>query len=489
MPQNFIGPQRDQLLLLPQDMREWLPEGDLAYFVVDVVAELDLSKLYARYRANGQGAAAFDPGMMLALVVYAHMSRVFSSRAIERACTRDAGFRVVTGGLVPDHSTITRFIAANKDVVKDLFVQVLKLCRQLGMVRAGVIAVDGTKIAANASFAKSYTAAALEHQLTEAEAELAAADAALAGQVQLMLDEHQAQDADEDARFGAAKRGDELPAELARAGARRDKIKAAQADLAAREQTARQGMLERQKAKQQAWDEAVAKDQAEGRPRRPGPRPADEVSYRPPGGAKTPPRANLTDPDSRRMKDKHGFTQGFNAQAAVTADQIVLDCFVTQDGTDHHQLPVMLDSLETTLPAAGIAAPGTVLADAGYANEATFAAVTAHGAVLLAPLVSDEKRALGQDTDGGQDLSARPATAAAQRQLATDEGKALYALRGRTVEPVFGHLKDRGGLRRFRRRGLDAVKAEFVFGCLIHNLHKIHATGWTPTTGPAPATA
>lgn len=481
MPQNFIGPQRDQLLLLPEDMRDWLPEADLSYFVVDVVAELDLSALYGRYRANGQGAAAFDPGMMLALVIYAYMSRVFSSRAIERACTRDAGFRVVTGGLVPDHSTITRFIAANKPVVKDLFVQVLKLCQQLKLVRAGVIAVDGTKIAANASFAKSYTAAALTHQLAEAEA-LLAGHQVLAEQVALMLDEHQSQDAAEDARFGADQRGDELPAEVARAAGRRDKIKDALAELAGREQAAREAMRAQQKAKQEAWDAAAAKDEAEGRPRRPGPRPADEVAYRPPGSAGAPPRANLTDVDSRRMKHKHAFVQGYNAQIAVTEDQLIVDCFITQDGTDHHQLPVMLDSLTTTLPAAGIAQPATVLADAGYANEATFAAVTAHGAQLLAPLISDEKRALGQDSDGGQDLSRRPATAQAQQQLATDEGRALYALRGRTVEPVFGHLKDRGGLRQFRRRGLDAVNAEFIFGCLIHNLHKMFTAAVTPAT-------
>ena len=157
-------PDRDQLMLLPVDVRDWLGEDDLVWHVLDVVASLDLAGFYRRYRDNGQGAAAFDPAMMLALLIYAQAVGVRSSRAIERACTRDAGFKVVTGQLVPDHSTIARFLRGHREALAGLFGQVLRLCHEAGMIRLGVIAVDGTKIAANASWAKCYTGAALAHQ-------------------------------------------------------------------------------------------------------------------------------------------------------------------------------------------------------------------------------------------------------------------------------------------------------------------------------------
>src|SRR5512142_555282 len=188
MAWNLRVPQRDQAMLLPVDVREWLSEDDLVWHVLDVVDRLDLSKFYARYRINGQGAAAYDPAMMLALVMYAHAVEIKSSRAIERACTRDAGFKVITGLLVPDHSTVSRFVKTHQDAVQGLFAQVLRLCHEAGMVRLGVIAIDGTKIAANASWAKSYTAAALAHQIAEEQAAFDALAAQLIGQ-QVAIDE------------------------------------------------------------------------------------------------------------------------------------------------------------------------------------------------------------------------------------------------------------------------------------------------------------
>ena len=164
MAWNLLVPQRDQVMLLPVDLREWLPEDDLVWHVLDVVDQLDLTAFYAHYRINGQGGAAYDPAMMLALIVYAHAVGVKSSRMIERACTRDAGFKVVTALLIPDHTTISRFVKTHQDAVQALFAQVLRLCHAAGMIRLGVIAIDGTKIAANASWAKSYTADALAHQ-------------------------------------------------------------------------------------------------------------------------------------------------------------------------------------------------------------------------------------------------------------------------------------------------------------------------------------
>jgi hypothetical protein len=220
------------------------------------------------------------------------------------------------------------------------------------------------------------------------------------------------------------------------------------------------------------------------RARRPGgpagPRPLDEVAIRGlPSQGPHPARASVTDPDSRRMKAKHGFVQGYNAQAAVTDTQVIVGATVTQTPTDHHLLPEVLAATEQQLAEAGIAErPTTVVADAGYANEDTFAAAEAADITVLAPVTSDEKRVRGQNPTGCDPLR-RPATARAQQRLATPEGQHLYAMRGRTIEPVFGQLKDRLGLRQFTRRGLSAVTAEFLLACTVHNIRKLHS--WTPT--------
>jgi transposase len=463
MSLNLIRAERDQLMLLPVDVREWLAEDDIVWTVLEVVAGLDLSGFYARYRVNGQGAAAFDPAMMVGLVVYAQAVGVRSSRSIERACTRDAGFKVITGQLVPDHSTITRFLQDHREALTGLFAQVLRLCHAAGMTRVGVIAVDGTKIAANASWAKSYTARALAHQIDEEQR----AFAELAGS---LLGEQVATDAAEDAKYGPD-RGDELPKRLR---ARRDRLaalEAAKADLVAREVAAREAMLAEQKNKQAAYEERKKSGKKVS-----GPRPAEEVKVvKAPSKSAAAPRASVTDPASRRMKAKVGFVQGYNAQIAVTDTQIILGALVTQVATDHHLLPGVLEAVKAALAAAGITEGlDTVLADAGYANEDTFTALENADLVLLAPVVSDQRRALGGDPGGDCDLSKLPATARAQERLRTPEGQAQYKLRGQTAEPVFGQLKDRGGMRQFARRGLANVTAEFLFACTVHNLRKLH---------------
>lgn len=464
MSLNLICAERDQLMLLPVDVREWLAEDDIVWTVLEVVAGLDLSEFNRRYRSNGQGAAAFDPELMVALVFYAQAVGVRSSRSIERACTRDAGFKVITGQLVPDHSTITRFLKDHREALTGLFAQVLRVCHAAGMTRVGVIAVDGTKIAANASWAKSYTAAALAHQIDEEQR----AFAELAGS---LLGEQVATDAAEDAQFGPD-RGDELPRALR---ARRDRLaalEAARADLAAREAAAREAMLGEQKNKQAAYDARKKSGKKVS-----GSRPADEVSLGKHPAKSTPaPRASVTDPASRRMKTKVGFVQGYNAQIAVTADQIILGGLVTQIPTDHHLLPGVLEAVKAALSAAGITEGlDTVLADAGYANETTFTHLENAELVLLAPVISNARRALGEDPGGDRDLSKLPATARAQERLRTPDGQAQYKLRGQTAEPVFGQLKDRGGLRQFARRGLANVTAEFLLACTVHNLRKLHS--------------
>ena len=497
-------------MLLPVDLREWLPEDDLVWHVLDVVDQLDLTEFYARYRVNGQGAAAYDPAMMLALTLYAHAVGVRSSRMIERSCTRDAGFKVIAGLLVPDHSTISRFVKTHQQALQGLFAQVLRLCHQAGMVRLGVIAIDGTKIAANASWAKSYTAEALAHQVEE---EQAAFDA-LAAQ---LLAQQIATDDAEDGEHGpdGGGRDDDLPPGLRRTAERLERLKRAKAQLEQRDAAAREQMRARQQAKQAGYDAAV---QAGNRPR--GPRPKDEIGYGTPRRRRSDgtwsepaaPRASTTDPDSRRMKAKHGFVQGYNAQAATTADQIIVGRQVSQHPTDHHQFADVLDSVTATLRDARIIgehpreqngqqdgqhpgqhpgehdseqelvqastrvhALGVVVADAGYANEDTFIQAEAADLHLIAPLSSDENLHLGADPAAGQNLSQRPATARAQAKLRTLTGRNLYKIRGRTAEPVIGQLKDRRGMRQFATRGLASVSTEFSLACTVHNLLKLFA--------------
>ena len=457
MPQNFIRADVDQGFLLPPDVREWLAEDELAWTVKDVVESLDLSGFYRGYRANGQGAAAFDPALMVAVLVYGHAVGVRSSRAIERCCARDVAFRVLAGNRVPDHATIARFFRRHREPLTSLFGQVLRLCAEAGMVRLGVIAVDGTKIAANASWSANSTSAALGHQIREERARFEA----LAAQ---LLEEQAATDAAEDAEHGPD-RGDEPPAGLRRRAERLTRLREAKARLDAEQAAA----VAEQEARKAEW--ARRRDAGTRRGAQPG--------EHPPGrhpDTDRPPRANSTDPDARVMRSGRGpLLIGYNAQAAVTADQIIVGELLTQQPTDAEQWIPVADAVGEQLQQAGIAAvAGTWLADAQYGSEAVFAAAEARGAHLLAPLVSDQRRAAGADPAGDRPLTNRPATARAQAKLRTRQGRDEYSLRGRTVEPVFGQIKDRQGLRGFLRRGLDNVTAEWSLACTVHNIRKIH---------------
>ena len=455
MPQNFIRGDVDQGFLLPPDVREWLPDGHLAWTVKDVVEALDLAAFYRAYRANGQGAAAFDPALMVALLVYAHAVGVRSSRAIERRCADDVAFRVLAGNQLPDHATIARFFRRHRKPLTGLFAQVLRLCHEAGMVRLGVIAVDGTKIAANASWSANHTSAALVHQMREEQARFRRLAAEL-------LEEQAAIDAAEDAAHGPD-RGDELPPGLRRRGERLARLAEAKKRLDD-EDAARTADQEAKKAE---W----ARRKAAGTRR--GAQPGDKP---PPTKSGKPPRANTTDSDSRAMRGGRGLVQGYNAQAAVTADQIIVGGLLTQQPVDAGLVFDVVDTVVEQLTEAGIGEAGdTVVADAGYANEAAFVEAETRNVHLLAPLISDERRAAGDDPAGPKPMIRRPATAHAQAKLRTRQGRDDYALRGRTVEPVFGQIKDRQGLRQFLRRGIDNVRTEWSLACTVHNLRKLHA--------------
>lgn len=487
MPQNFLSADVDQSFLLPPDVRDWLPEDDLAWLVMDAVGELDLSELYGAYRADGHGRAAFDPAMMVRVLLYAYACGVSSSRQMARRCVRDVAFRVLAGNLAPDHSTISRFRARHQDALAGLFAQVIGLCARAGLVDLGLLAIDGTKIAANASWSANKTEAALGHLVEEAEAAYAARAAAL-------LDEHAATDAAEDTLFGPDVRGDELPAGLRRSVERKARLKAAKQRLTS-ERTQAQAA---QDAKIAAWEKRNATPGARAG-RRPNPTPPGPASGK-------PPRANTTDPDSRAMRGQHTLVQGYNAQAVVTGGQIIVGAGAVNEATDRTLLRPVLTVTAGQLRAAGLlpALPDpephssdpalastdqhaavlggfqTVLADAGYGSEADFAAAEAAGFHLLAPLHADADR-VGTATKARTvrrvrepDPLKHPATYRAQQKLATRQGRFEYAQRGRTVEPVFGQIKTVQGFRRFSRRGLAAANAEWLLVCTAHNLRKLH---------------
>jgi transposase len=437
MPQNFLFPQRDQPLLLPVDMREWLPEDDLVFIVLDAVAALDLGEFRRWYRADGYGRAAFDPEMMVALLLYGYCQGERSSRVIEKRCVRDVGYRVITGGLAPDHATIARFRARHQKALGGLFSQVLRLLAAEGMVSLGILSLDGTKLAGNAAQKANRTLPQIEKVLA------AAADAA--------------EDAAESSNPAPA-----TPRALARRVERRERLARARDRLAAEDQ-ARRGA---QRTKQQAWDEAAAA----GKPR--GRRPGDEPRA---NRAGTEPRANITDPDVRVMRNQKGYVAGYNGQAVVTADQVIVGAMLSQHPVDRTLLHPLLDTCRQQLTQAGISPQlRTVLADAGYVSEENFARADQDKLRLLVPLARDPARPGGRTPKRARHLDGYPATVRAIRRMRHPRGREDYKLRARTVEPVFGQLKTCQRLATMSRRGLAACESEWLLACAAHNLRKLH---------------
>jgi transposase len=440
MPQNFLYPQRDQPLLMPVDMREWLPENDLVFVVLDAVATLDLGGFRRRYRADGHGRAAFDPEMMVALLLYGYCQGERSSRVIEKRCVRDVGYRVITGGLHPDHATIARFRARHHKALGGLFSQVLRLLAAEGMVSLGTISLDGTKLAGNAAQKANRTLPQIDKLLAEA----AAADAA------------------DDARHG-----DELdeptPRALASRAERRERLARARDRLAAEDQARRDA----QRAKQEAWEAAAAAGQRRGH------RPSDEPPR--PNRNNTEPRANITDPDCRVMRNQKGYVAGYNGQLVVTADQVIVGAMLSQHPVGRTLLHPLPGQCRDQLAAAGVRPKlRTVLADSGYVSEDNFARADAGGLRLLAPLAKDPARRYVRAPQRARHLGRFPATARARRRLQHPRGRDGYKLRARTVEPVFGQLKTCQKVTMMSRRGLAACENEWLLACAAHNLRKLH---------------
>ena len=438
MGYNFLPVERDQSFLLPPSMRDWLPEDHLAFFILDVVEQMDLTPFFLRYRDDGWGAPAHDPKMMVALLFYAYCIGERSSRRIERRCNEDVACRVICANTSPDHTTIARFRRQNERALVSCFTQVLRLCAEAGLVRIGTVALDGTKILANASLRANRSKESIEAEVAAILAEAAAADEG------------------EDDTLGEGVRGDELPEGM----------------------RARQGRLARLaecKARLQAQDVVIAHEvklrRREAIAKQTGRNPVG----RPPKQRKPTKNslvANPTDPDSRVMKTKYTYLQGYNAQAVVSEDQVILAAAITREPADMHQLHPMLERGRRELHAANIEGGiGVVLADAGYYSEANLEASESAPERFLVAVTNEHDQRTGSSTTEGAHKGLRGLLM--RDELAREEGRMLYAKRAGMVEPVFGQIKEARGARRFSRRGLRACDAEWKLICATHNLLKL----------------
>jgi transposase len=455
MAYNFLRGDRDQPFLLPPDLRDWLPADHLAWFVRDVVDQLDLAPFLRRYRADGHGRAAYDPKTLLGVLLYAYAIGVRSSRQIQRRCTEDLAFRVLAGNQAPDHVTIARFRARHEQALAGFLVASLKLCAAAGMVRIGTVALDGTKLAANAADKANRTHDKLETEVAEILRQAAEADQR------------------EDRLFGHA-RGDELPPELASKADRLARLRQAKAQLEAEAA-----------AREQAYQQRVAAHAAAAKAKGTTPR---TLKRRPQEAPNPKAAANVTDPDSRFLHTRNGTVQGYNAQAVTTMNQLVVAAELTGEANDVHQLQPMLEATAATLAAAGIDdRPETALADSGYWSIGNLTTLPNAPELLIPPARHGRQ---GKPRKDGKPSASRSdgLRAAMKAKLASDDGKARYAKRRETVEPVFGQIKEPQGARRFLRRGRRACNAEWKLLCGTHNLLKLwRHTATQPATRPATA--
>jgi len=478
MAKGYIPVNRDQQFLLPPDMRDWLPKDHFVWWLVDVVGRLDTKELHRLRRAGAQGRTGYDPDMLLSLLLYAYTHKVRSSREIERLCETDVAFRVICAGHAPDHTTIARFRQAHAPLCEELFAQVLEICAAAGLAQVGVVALDGTKVAANASKDANRSRAQLEAQRAQLEAE-----------IKEMFAQAEQADVDEDDRFGP-RRGDELPAGLAGPEGRMAALDAALAKLAEHEARHRPNKakvwrarvdLTEQKlaAARAAWAARQAtKDRRGMKPRYPEGQQVARIEAnlaRARAKAKATGKAaanraqvNLTDPDSRLMTTPAGWAQAYNAQAVVNYVGIIIAANVFCDPNDMALFRPMLAELAELEPVVGPV--GVVLADAGYCSDTNLAAPgpTRLVATKKARLTrADKATTCGPAPEG---LSPR---AAMEHALRTPEGRHLYKQRSWTVEPGFGNLKHNLGFGRFSRRGREAARAEWHLVTAGANLLKL----------------
>ena len=434
MPKGYRTYLPEQDLLLPPSLRQWVAEDHLVYFVSDVVDQLDLSAMHAVYEKEKRGQPPYDPRLMTKLLVYGYCTGVFSSRRIQKRLQEDIPFKVLAAGNEPDFRTISDFRKIHIEVLQNLFEQVLALALESGAIKLGRVALDGTKVKANASKHKAMSYGRMQEKQQQ-----------LKEEVKQLLEQAEAADKEEDGRYGS-KRGDELPEELRRRETRLAKIKAAQ-------------KVVEQRARDRAAEEGKSAQEAKRA------KPDDKDQY------------NFTDPESRIMKGGDGFVQGYNAQAAVEPTWLlIVGQSVTEAANDKKQLMPMVEIIEQQSGQR----PQAILADSGYCSEENLG--------HLESADQPERKidgfiATGKQKHGEHRLPAKrgPLPNGAtkvdrmKQKLRTKVGKAIYAARKCVVEPVFGQIKQARGFRQFLLRGKDKVKGEWSLLCLTHNVLRLYA--------------
>ncbi len=442
---KFVDCERDQAFLLPPDLRDWIPEDDLAHFVIEAVERVEMSAFKVNHR--GTGSAQYHPRMMLALLIYCYANGIFSSRRIERASYRDIGVRFVAANVHPDHDTIATFRRQNLAAFAESFLQVLLLAKELKLVKVGVVSVDGTKIDANASKHRSVRydrAGELVDQLKLEIAELMERAEAADGA------------ADDDPQA--------LPREIARREALCDRLDAARRRLEARAKA----RAEAERAEYEA--KVAARDKRKGRAGGGRPKPPD-------GTPRPDEQSNLSDPDSRLMRKSkhHEYRQAYNAQAVVDAagSQLILGARMSQCTSDRNELVADI----AAIPAA-LGMPEMALADNGYANGEEVAALAESGIEVLVATATQGRRRTHDFRPAKTQAAPRDPKAewlkAMAAKLESEESRALYRLRQQTVEPVFGVIKAVLGFRHFSMRGLDKVAGEWNLVALAYNCKRLH---------------
>jgi len=429
-----------QSFLFPPSVLDFVPSNHLAHFVRDLVREeLDLSPILSKYTEE-RGYPPYHPALMTALLLYAYSQAIYSSRKIEKACYERLDFMAVTAMSKPDHATISEFRRVHMKELQPLFVQVLKLCQEAGLVKLGHVALDGTKVKANASKRKAMSYARMveeEKKLNE--------------EVRRWLDEAEREDEEDNGKHGKSKRGDELPDWVANKQARLEKIREAKALLEERARVEAERLA----------NERAEKERERGHP----------LSGTPPkamDGVPAPKaQVNFTDPESRIMKASGEFVQAYNCQAAVDADShVVLANSVSQEQSDSHQLTSVLDQIEES-----VGSPEEVSADAGYCSETNLAELAERG--VRAFIATGRQDHGSPSPTSYAERNKAPLTTAMRARLRRGGFRSRYRLRKQTVEPVFGQIKEARGFRRFLMRGLEKVAGEWSLLCTVHNLLKL----------------
>jgi len=418
----------EQDLLLPPSLRDWLPENHLAYFVSDLIDQLDLRAIEGYYEQEERGYPPYHPRMMTKVLVYGYCVGVFSSRKLEKHLQEDVGFRVLAAGNEPDFRTISDFRKLHLAALEGLFQQVLRMALELGAMKLGRVAIDGSKVRANASKHKAMSYRRMKED-----------EKRLREEVRRLLERAEAIDAAEDAEYGRGNRGDELPAELGRREERLRRIR---------------------EAKRALEERARAEAQAEGKEGE------EPIKVKPKATA----QYSFTDPESRIMKGPDTFVQGYNAQIAVEPIlQLIVGQAVTQQANDKQQLLPMMQKVKEQSGQK----PTAVLADNGYFSEANLRGAAKMRVEAYVAVGKQKHSQTVPPCPRGPIPKGATLVERMRRKLQTMAGRAIYARRKVIVEPVFGQIKHRQGFRQFLLRGIQKVRGEWALVCMTHNILKV----------------